>query len=83
MIINIIFPIAFNIWYNLHKHKQRCRQGNNDSNADRPDKEPVMAGEDAKKKRIGEMLVAGGMIKEDQLARALEEQKKRGGKKDH
>lgn len=39
-----------------------------------------MAGEDAKKKRIGEMLVAGGMIKEDQLARALEEQKKRGGK---
>jgi type IV pilus assembly protein PilB len=32
------------------------------------------------KKRIGEMLVAGGMITEDQLKRALEEQVKRGGK---
>jgi type IV pilus assembly protein PilB len=32
------------------------------------------------KKRIGEMLVAGGLIKEEQLMRALEEQKKRGGK---
>ena len=32
------------------------------------------------KKRIGEMLIAGGMIKEEQLTRALEEQKKRGGK---
>jgi len=32
------------------------------------------------KKRIGEMLVAGGLIKEEQLTRALEEQKKRGGK---
>jgi type IV pilus assembly protein PilB len=39
-----------------------------------------MAGEDVKKKRIGEMLVAGGMIKEAQLTRALDEQKKRGGK---
>jgi type IV pilus assembly protein PilB len=39
-----------------------------------------MAGGDVKRKRIGEMLVAGGMIKEDQLTRALEEQKKRGGK---
>ncbi len=32
------------------------------------------------KKRIGEMLVAGGLIKEEQLMRALEEQKKRGGR---
>jgi type IV pilus assembly protein PilB len=32
------------------------------------------------KKRIGEMLVAGGLIKEEQLTRALEEQVKRGGK---
>ncbi len=32
------------------------------------------------KKRIGEMLVAGGLIKEEQLTRALEEQKKRGGR---
>jgi hypothetical protein len=38
-----------------------------------------MAAVDAKK-RLGEMLVAGGLIKEDQLKRALEEQKKRGGK---
>ena len=29
---------------------------------------------------LGELLVAGGLIKEEQLARALEEQKKRGGK---
>ncbi len=39
-----------------------------------------MAVAEVKKKRIGEMLVAGGMIKEEQLTRALEEQKKRGGK---
>ncbi len=32
------------------------------------------------KKRIGEMLVAGGLIKEEQLMRALEEQKKGGGR---
>jgi type IV pilus assembly protein PilB len=38
-----------------------------------------MAAVDAKK-RLGEMLVAGGLIKEEQLKRALEEQKKRGGK---
>src|SRR3990172_8844513 len=39
-----------------------------------------MAAVDTKKLRIGELLVAGGMIKEEQLMRALEEQKKRGGK---
>ncbi len=39
-----------------------------------------MAVVDTKKKRIGELLVAGGLIKEEQLQRALEEQKKRGGK---
>jgi type IV pilus assembly protein PilB len=39
-----------------------------------------MAVVDTKKKRIGELLVAGGLIKEEQLERALEEQKKRGGK---
>ena len=33
-----------------------------------------------KKKMLGEMLVSGGLIKEDQLKLALEEQKKRGGK---
>lgn len=33
-----------------------------------------------KKKMLGEMLVAGGLIKEEQLKRALDEQKKRGGK---
>ncbi len=39
-----------------------------------------MAVMDTKKKMLGEMLVAGGMIKEEQLKRALDEQKKRGGK---
>jgi type IV pilus assembly protein PilB len=39
-----------------------------------------MATTDVKKRMLGEMLVAGGMIKEDQLKKALEEQKKRGGK---
>jgi len=39
-----------------------------------------MAVVDTKKKRIGELLVAGGLIKEEQLERALDEQKKRGGK---
>jgi type IV pilus assembly protein PilB len=33
-----------------------------------------------KKKMLGEMLVAGGLIKEEQLKRALEEQKRKGGK---
>lgn len=39
-----------------------------------------MAGVDTKKKMLGEMLVTGGLIKEDQLKKALDEQKKRGGK---
>jgi type IV pilus assembly protein PilB len=39
-----------------------------------------MAVTDVKRKMLGEMLVSGGMIKEEQLNRALEEQKKRGGK---
>lgn len=39
-----------------------------------------MAVVDVKKKRLGEMLVAGGLIKEEQLKKALDEQKKRGGK---
>jgi len=39
-----------------------------------------MAGVEVKKKRLGEMLVTGGLIKEDQLKKALDEQKKRGGK---
>ena len=39
-----------------------------------------MAVTNTKKKMLGEMLVAGGLIKEEQLKRALEEQKKRGGK---
>ncbi|MCK9417748.1 MAG: Flp pilus assembly complex ATPase component TadA [Nitrospirae bacterium] len=39
-----------------------------------------MAVVNTKKKRIGELLVAGGLIKEEQLERALDEQKKRGGK---
>jgi type IV pilus assembly protein PilB len=39
-----------------------------------------MAVPDVKRKMLGEMLVAGGMIKDDQLKRALDEQKKRGGK---
>lgn len=39
-----------------------------------------MAVVDLKKKKLGEMLVAGGLINEEQLTRALEEQKKRGGK---
>ena len=39
-----------------------------------------MAATDTKKKMLGEMLVAGGLIKEDQLKKALDEQKKRGGR---
>ncbi len=39
-----------------------------------------MAAVDTKKKMLGEMLVAGGMIKDEQLNKALEEQKKRGGR---
>jgi len=39
-----------------------------------------MAGVETKKKMLGEMLVTGGLIKEEQLKKALEEQKKRGGK---
>lgn len=39
-----------------------------------------MSAADIKKKMLGEMLVAGGLIKEEQLKRALEEQRKRGGK---
>lgn len=33
-----------------------------------------------KKKMLGEMLVNGGLLKEEQLSRALEEQKRRGGR---
>ena len=39
-----------------------------------------MAVSDVKRKMLGEMLVAGGMINEEQLRRALDEQKRRGGK---
>jgi type IV pilus assembly protein PilB len=39
-----------------------------------------MAAMDTKKKMLGEMLVAGGLIKEEQLKLALDEQKKRGGR---
>jgi type IV pilus assembly protein PilB len=39
-----------------------------------------MAITDVKRKMLGEMLVAGGLIKDDQLKRALDEQRKRGGK---
>ena len=39
-----------------------------------------MAVVDVKKKRLGEMLVSGGLITEEQLKKALDEQKKRGGK---
>ncbi len=39
-----------------------------------------MAAVDTKKKMLGEMLVAAGLIQEDQLKKALEEQKKRGGR---
>src|SRR4030067_1244410 len=39
-----------------------------------------MAVVDVKKKRLGEMLVGGGLITEEQLKKALDEQKKRGGK---
>ncbi|HTG01902.1 MAG TPA: ATPase, T2SS/T4P/T4SS family [Nitrospirota bacterium] len=39
-----------------------------------------MALTDIKRKMLGEMLVAGNLIKEEQLKRALDEQKKRGGK---
>jgi type IV pilus assembly protein PilB len=35
---------------------------------------------DMKRKMLGEMLVAGNLIKEEQLKRALDEQKKRGGR---
>ncbi len=40
----------------------------------------MMAATDVKKKMLGEMLVASGLIKDEQLKIALEEQKKRGGK---
>ncbi len=43
-------------------------------------KERVMASTEVKKKMLGEMLVAGGLIKDEQLMKALEDQKKRGGK---
>ena len=39
-----------------------------------------MAVTNTKKKMLGEMLIAGGLIKEEQLKLALVEQKKRGGK---
>lgn len=39
-----------------------------------------MAVPETRKKLLGEMLVAGGLIKAEQLSRALEEQKKRGGR---
>ncbi len=39
-----------------------------------------MALTDVKRKMLGEMLVASGLIQEDQLNRALDEQKRRGGK---
>ncbi len=39
-----------------------------------------MAVGEMKKMRLGEMLVGSGLLKEEQLTRALEEQKKRGGK---
>jgi len=39
-----------------------------------------MAAVETKKKMLGEMLVAGGLVKEDQLKKALDEQKRRGGK---
>ncbi len=73
IIPNILFPMAANIWYNLRKY------GSIKLYPNEPDKEHTMAVGDVKK-RIGEMLVAGGLIKEEQLMRALEEQKKRGGK---
>ncbi len=40
----------------------------------------TMAVPSIKKKMLGEMLVAGGLIKDEQLKRALEEQGKKGGK---
>jgi type IV pilus assembly protein PilB len=39
-----------------------------------------MAAVETKRKMLGEMLVTGGFIKEEQLKKALEEQKKRGGR---
>ena len=39
-----------------------------------------MAAVETKKKMLGEMLVAGGLIKEDHLKKALDEQKRRGGR---
>jgi type II secretory ATPase GspE/PulE/Tfp pilus assembly ATPase PilB-like protein len=42
-------------------------------------KERAMAAMDVKKKMLGEMLVAGGLIKEEQLKQALEDQKTKGG----
>ncbi|MDH4163668.1 MAG: ATPase, T2SS/T4P/T4SS family [Nitrospirota bacterium] len=39
-----------------------------------------MAVGETKKQMLGEMLIAGGLLKEDQLAKALEEQKRRGGR---
>jgi type IV pilus assembly protein PilB len=43
-------------------------------------KERAMATTDVKKKMLGEMLVAGGLIKDEQLKQALEDQKNKGGK---
>jgi type IV pilus assembly protein PilB len=39
-----------------------------------------MAAVETKRKMLGEMLVTGGLITEEQLKKALEEQKKRGGR---
>lgn len=39
-----------------------------------------MAKVETKKQMLGEMLISGGLLKEEQLAKALEEQKRRGGR---
>jgi len=70
------FPYRWIFWYNLPKY---CNAAmllkKKTSNAERD-----MDAVDVKKKKLGEMLVAGGLIKEEQLRRALDEQKTRGGK---
>jgi type IV pilus assembly protein PilB len=43
-------------------------------------KERAMAATEVKKKMLGEMLVASGLIHDEQLKKALDEQKRRGGK---